>query len=165
MAALEPGKNAPDFSLKTIAGGDFNLSAERKQTPVVTAFFKVECPTCQYAMPFIERIYRAYPQDKVKIVAVSQNDKSATDSFIKHYGLTMPVLLEETKKYATSNAYGLTNVPTFFMVSPEGKVTQSSVSWVKIEIESLNAAFAAAAGVPPAQVFKPGEQVAEYKAG
>ena len=57
MAALANGVAAPDFELKTLDGKSFSLSAELARGPVVLAFFKVSCPTCQYAAPFLERFF------------------------------------------------------------------------------------------------------------
>src|SRR5437588_12468269 len=122
IPALTAGANAPDFSLNTIDGKSFSLDSETKSTPVVAAFFKVGCPTCQYAFPFLERIYKAYPKDKVKFIGVSQDAKSDTAEFTKRFGVTFPVVLDDAYKYATSNAYGLTNVPSIFVVSPANKV-------------------------------------------
>jgi peroxiredoxin len=165
MPALAEGASAPNFSLNSIDGKNFSLNGTSRTTPVVAAFFKVGCPTCQYAFPYLERIYKAYPQDKVRFVGVSQDTNSDTAEFNKRFGVTFPVVLDEMHKYPASNAYGLTNVPSIFMVSPENKVEFSSVGWVKAEIEHLNKLVAEAAGMAAAEIFKPGEQVVEFKAG
>jgi peroxiredoxin len=166
MPTLAAGANAPDIKLPTTGGEEFSLANTRQASvPVVAAFFKISCPTCQYAFPYLERIYQAYPKDKVRIVGVSQNGKPETEVFMRNYGVTFPVLLDDQTKYPASNAYGLTNVPSLFAISPAGKIEFSSVGWIKNEIEELNRKVAAAAGMPPAQIFKPGEQVADFKAG
>ena len=163
MPALPKNSSAPDIKLKTTAGEEFSLESARKQGPVLATFFKVECPTCQYALPFIQRLADAYPQ--INIVGVSQNDKPETEQFMKQYGLKMPVAIDDKSKYVASNAYGLTHVPSIFYISRDGKVEDSIVSWSKADMEALNNRIAADAGVPPASLFKPGEQVADFKAG
>ena len=60
MAALTAGTSAPDFKLQTMDGSHFSLSDALTRGPVVAAFFKVSCPVCQYAFPFLERIYKAH---------------------------------------------------------------------------------------------------------
>lgn len=165
MPALPKNSSAPDIKLKTTAGEEFSLEAARKQMPVVAAFFKVECPTCQYSLPFVQRLADSYPKDKVKVVAISQNDKDATEQFIKQYGLKIPVAIDDKSKYVASNAYGLTHVPSIFYISKDGKVEESIVSWSKSDMEALNKRIASDAGVPPASLFKPGEQVADFKSG
>ena len=59
MATLKAGTSAPDFTLPTIDGKKFSLRDALARGPVLAAFFKVSCPTCQYAFPFLERIYKA----------------------------------------------------------------------------------------------------------
>src|SRR5437868_3049963 len=120
MPALPAGKAAPEVSLPDIHGQQFSLHAALEKGPVVLAFFKVTCPVCQYAMPFVERMYRAL-KGKAQIVAVSQHPKKETDLFLREYAITMPVLLDDPGHYPASNAYHLTNVPTIFLIEPSGK--------------------------------------------
>ena len=68
MAALTVGTKAPDFVLKAMDGKRFSLQEELGSGPVVLAFFKVSCPTCQYAFPFLERLHKAYGQKGVKLL-------------------------------------------------------------------------------------------------
>ena len=163
--ALEAGAKAPEVSLKSTHDRTFSLEAERGKAPVIMAFFKVECPTCQYAFPFIERISKAYPREKVFVVGISQSPKDDTVAFARKYGVTFPVVLDDTKKYPASNAFGLTTVPSTFMISQAGTVESSVVGWDKKEISKLNEMAAKAAGMPPAQIFNSGENVLDFKAG
>ena len=165
MATLEAGAGAPDFTLNGMNGEKVSLAKAREKGPVVAAFFKISCPVCQYAFPFLERIFQAYSKAPVTLVGVSQNDQKATAEFAREYGVTFPLLLDDTHSYPASNGFGLTNVPSIFLISAAGKVELSSVGWSKRDIEDLNARVAKAAGVAPAQIFKPGEDVAEFKPG
>jgi peroxiredoxin len=165
MAALTAGAQAPDFELKAMDGKRFVLRDELAKGPVVLAFFKVSCPTCQYAFPFLERLNQAHGQSGVRIVAVSQNDPRDTANFTKEFGITFPVLLDDTKTYPVSNAYGLTNVPTIFWVGQDGEIELSSVGWVKADFSDINRKMAEFAKTAPAIVFKPGEDVRDFRAG
>ena len=165
MPALEAGAKAPPVKLPTVSGATFELAEALQRGPVALAFFKVSCPVCQLAFPYLERLYRANAGSKVQLTGVSQDPKRDTESFMKEYGITFPMALEETSKYAVSNAYGLTNVPTIFVITPDGTVESSSVGWYRQDIEALNQKMAQSAGKPPQPVFKPGEDVPEFKAG
>jgi peroxiredoxin len=165
MAALVSGTKAPEFELKTTNGKPFSLRDELVRGPVVLAFFKVSCPTCQYAFPYLERLHKAYRQKGVKLVGISQNDAVETAAFMKDFGVTFSVLLDEPSRYPVSNAYGLTNVPSTFWIAQDGEIEISSVGWVKAEFELINRKMAEADRVPPAAVFKPGEDVRDFRAG
>jgi peroxiredoxin len=165
MAALTAGTKAPDFELKAMDGKRFVLLDELTEGPVVLAFFKVSCPTCQYAFPFYERLERAYGHTGVRIIGVSQNDPKQTAAFNKEYGVTFPVLLDETDTYPVSNAYGLTNVPSLFWIAQDGQIEVSSVGWLKADFEEVGQKMASARNLPPGSVFKAGEDVRDFRAG
>lgn len=165
MAALAMGAKAPDFSLKSLDGKRFSLRDELARGPMVLAFFKVSCPTCQYAFPFLERLHKAYGHKGVRLVGISQNDASETTAFIKEFGITFPVLLDDTRSYPASNAYGLTNVPTIFWVAQGGEIEVSSVGWLKADFEEINRRMADAGKSAPAAMFRPEEDVKDFRAG
>ena len=166
MPALPSGVAAPEVNLSTVDGKEFSLEQARKRGPVVLAFFKVNCPVCQMAFPYLERIYKAYSgSPNVTLVGVSQNDAKETKAFNRDYGVNFPVLLDPTGKYPVSNAYGLTNVPSVFLVSSEGDIELSIVSWSKPDMEELNRRLAKASGKAPAQIFTPGDKVVDFKPG
>jgi cytochrome c biogenesis protein CcmG/thiol:disulfide interchange protein DsbE len=176
MAALTAGSNAPDFSLPALIdgkadgkadardGSKFSLQSALQHGPVLAAFFKVSCPTCQYTFPFLERIHKAHGDSRITVVGISQNDPRDTSAFLKEYGITFPTLLDDPNGYAVSNAYGLTNVPTLFLIGQDGRIEISSVGWVKQEVEDINRKLAVQQGAPP-PIFLPGEDVRDFRAG
>ncbi len=169
MAALPAGTKAPDFTLPALfsdkEGGQFSLQTALKQGPVLAVFFKVSCPTCQYAFPYIERIHKANGDKKITVVGISQNDERDTAAFLKEYGVTFPTLLDDPNGYAVSNAYGLTNVPSLFLIGQDGQIEITSVGWVKQEVEDINRKLAAARQTPPLSIFQFGEDVRDFRAG
>jgi peroxiredoxin len=165
MSALEAGKKAPEFDLQTLDNKSFSLAQELARGPVILAFFKVSCPTCQYAFPFLERLHKAYGKNGVKLVGISQNNAKDTESFAKEWGVTFPMLLDDPRNYAVSNAYGLTNVPSVFWVAQDGEIEVSSVGWLKADFEQINRKMAEIGKIAPAAMFKPGEDVRDFRAG
>lgn len=165
MAAINAGTTAPDFKLQTTDGAQFQLRDALARGPVLAIFFKISCPVCQYAMPYFDRLYKAYGAGNVSIVGISQNDKRDTEQFMKHYGVSFPVLLDDTKTFPASNAYGLTTVPTSFWIAQDGEIELSSVSWLRSEFEEMARKVASAAGIALKLVFQPTEQIADFRAG
>lgn len=165
MPALVTGTNAPQFELKTLDGKPFSMTEALTRGPVVLAFFKVSCPTCQYAFPFLERIHKAYGSKRVALFGISQNGTKDTAAFNKEFGVTFPTLLDDTDSYPVSNAYGLTNVPTIFWIAQDGEIEVSSVGWVKADFEEIARKMADATKTMPVAVFNPGEDVRDFRAG
>ena len=165
MPALSAGKAAPEFTLEKMNGGKFNLREALSRGPVLAVFFKISCPVCQFALPYVERLHQAYAGKNVSIVGVSQNNKNDTAAFMREYKLTLPVLLDDTSSYPVSNAYGLTNVPTLFWVERDGEIGLSSVGWSRTDMEQINRWLAEAGRAEQAVIFSPGENVPDFRAG
>jgi peroxiredoxin len=166
MEAISVGKRAPHFELPFIeGGGEFSLKEALARGPVLLVFFKISCPVCQYALPFIERIYKAHGGGKVTIAAISQNGAKDTRQFLDRFGITFDVLLDDPKTFSVSNAYGLTNVPTAFWIAEDGEVVISSVGWAKADVEEMAAKAAERNQAKATSLFRPGEQIADFRAG
>lgn len=164
MAALESGAMAPAITLKDTTGANVAVGEKLKKGPVVAAFFKVSCPTCQFTFPFIERLHEMYGDKGVAFVGVSQDDASATREFMNEFGIKFPVLIDDPG-YPASNQYGITNVPSLFLISPDGKVQVSAVGFSKTYLDVIAAAAAEATNKPSSPLFRPGEVVPDYKPG
>ena len=165
MAAISAGVRAPEINLSFLDGSKFVLREALKRGPVVAAFFKVGCPVCQMAFPYAERLFKAYGKSgKLTLVGISQDNAADTQAFNREFGVSFPVLLD-AKGYPVSNAYGLTNVPTIFLIAPDGEIELTLVSWSKPEMENLNRRLAEVSGVKAVELFHKGERVADFKPG
>ena len=79
---LAAGAQAPDFRLRDLSGRQrtrFEISGGK---PVLLAFFKVSCPTCQYAFPFLERIYRGRTRQDIAMYAGNEREELSLQSLI-----------------------------------------------------------------------------------
>ncbi len=150
------GDLAPGVRLKDARGREYKLAEITAQGPALLAFFKISCPTCQFTFPFLERLAAS---SAVRFFGVSQDDARATAGFQRDYGLTFPLLLDdENSGYQTSNAFGISAVPSMFLLEADGRVSWTSSGFSKSELEELGRR----AGVEP---FGPGEYVPEWKSG
>ncbi|HEV3333262.1 MAG TPA: TlpA disulfide reductase family protein [Bryobacteraceae bacterium] len=153
---LAQGARAADFRLPRLDGGESTLADTLSRGPAVLAFYKVSCPVCQLALPYLERIQAS---GRLPIFAISQNDAEDSRDFNQRFGVTMPTLLDAEKSgFPVSNAFGISSVPTLFLVEPDGSVARVIEGWNKSEIEKLGAQ----AGVNP---FREGDSAPDWKAG
>jgi len=165
MTHIVAGNRAPGFSLKSLDNKEYSLNALMDRGPVVAAFFKVSCPVCQFAFPFLERLYKRYGGDGVTFLGISQDDARATTKFAKEYGVTFPILLDDENGYLVSNAYGLTSVPTVFLIDTDGTVKISCMGFDKNDLESIAASLAERNKISLAPLFRPDEIVPANKPG
>ncbi|HMD49505.1 MAG TPA: TlpA disulfide reductase family protein [Bryobacteraceae bacterium] len=153
---VPPGEQAPAFELNTLAGGRESLQEILKSGPALLAFYKISCPVCQLTAPYLERLAAS---TEIQVVGISQDDSESTAGFNQRYGLTFPTLLDRSSEsYPASNAYGISSVPTLFLVDAGGRVAKSFSGFSKRDIEELGER----AGVA---VFQAGDNVPEWKAG
>lgn len=164
MASIRTGNKAPNFELKDLAGKRVSLQAALKRGPVMAAFFKVSCPVCQFTFPFLERLFQAYSSDRTTFWAISQDDARDTREFCAEYGVTFPALIDEDG-YPVSNDYGLTNVPTYYLISSDGTVKVDSVGFGKKALERISAELAQFLGRPVVPAFEPEEIIPDSKPG
>jgi peroxiredoxin len=164
VTSLAPGAQVPDFTLKNTSGGPVRLSEYQKGGPLVLAFFKHECPTCQLAMPFIDRLHRKSRDGKVRFLGVAQDAKEDAVAFAKQYALMMPFVLEDAP-YATSTSYALTHVPTVLLLDAGRNVQFVQVGFSKKACQELADRLAGLSGKEPEILFDTLSSVPELKPG
>ncbi len=144
MELLPAGKKAPQ-----IAG----LEAHG---PVLAVFFKITCPVCQLTLPFLNRIHQA---GALSVTGISQNDDADTQEFIQDFHIQFPVLFDrEEEDFPASNAYGISTVPSLFLIEADGRIGRSFEGWSRKEMEWLGARTSV-------EIIRPGEKVPDWKAG
>ncbi|MGB7847599.1 MAG: TlpA disulfide reductase family protein [Candidatus Acidiferrum sp.] len=164
MTHVETGNTAPRFSLKALDGKSYSLDSLLERGPVVLAFFKISCPVCQFTFPFLQRISERFSGKSISIVGISQDDARSTKEFNREYGVTFLTLVDDDG-YPASNAYGLTNVPTVFLIAPDGKVKVSCVGFDKAALETIANELAQHQRVSSAPLFRPDEIIPAFKPG
>jgi peroxiredoxin len=153
---LDAGARAAAFRLPLLDGGEQGLEEIVAHGPALLAFFKVSCPVCQMTLPFLQRIQST---GKLPIYGVSQNNSRETREFNQRFGITLPTLLDSSRAgYVVSNAFGISSVPTMFLIETDRSIARAMEGWRKSEIAQLGAL----AGVNP---FRPEDSVPDAKAG
>ena len=165
MTHIIAGNIAPGFSLKALDNQQYSLSTLMERGPVVAAFFKISCPVCQFTFPFLERLYKHYGGDNATFLGISQDDTKSSQKFAKEYSITFPILTDDDHGYVVSNAYGLTNVPTIFLIDTDGTVKVSSMGFDKKDLEKIAAELAERKKISLAPLFRPDEIVPANKPG
>jgi len=150
------GAKAPAFRLTGLDGSRKTLEQILAGGPALLAFYKISCPVCQLTAPYLERLAA---NGAVQVIGISQDDAGATRGFMERFGVTFPTLLDlSSEDYPASNAYGITSVPSLFLLERDGAITRSFSGFSKCDFEEIGARV----GVSP---FSPEDHVPEWKAG
>jgi len=150
------GAKAPPFRLAGLDGSTRTLEDILAGGPVLLAFFKISCPVCQLATPYLDRLAA---NKTLQVIGISQDVADATRGFLQRFGVTFSTLLDlASEDYPASNAYGITSVPSLFLLERDGTVSRSFNGFSKRDFEEIGVR----AGVSP---FGPEDHVPEWKAG
>jgi peroxiredoxin len=150
---LKSGDRAPDFTLKSVDGQPVGLRELLNRGQLLLAFFKISCPTCQYTLPFLNRLRGE------NVVSVSQDDAAGTREFNEAFQVNVPTLLDSAREhYPASNAYGLTHVPTFYLIEASGIIARAFYGFSRVDLEEAAASFGKV-------LFESGERTPEFRPG
>jgi peroxiredoxin len=167
MGSISPGGKAPTFKLTGVDGKSYCMEEALSRGPLLAAFFKISCPTCQFTFPFLERLYQQFLKAGaagIQIWGISQDNLDYTQQFAREWGVTFPLLLDEDS-YEISQDYGLTHVPSLFLIASDGRVEFSGDGFRKRDLLAIRNSLAKHYAVQPAELFRTGEHIPEFKPG
>lgn len=148
-----PGERAPSFTLPDLATGQ-PVSDPWTEGRLVLAFFKVTCPVCQMTAPKVQ----ALADGGVPVTAIGQDPAPKLLRYAEKFGQHVPTL-SEPPPYRVAAAFGVTAVPTLFVVGSEGLVEDKVGGWDRDGWNRVAAAF----GAGP--VSKPGDGLPPFRPG
>jgi len=106
--------------------------------PTLLTFFKNTCPTCQLILPYLQRLYERVEGAPLRFWGISQDSADETRLLGEQYSLTFP-LVPDGPGYPVSNACGLTNVPTWFLLEPDATIARVGTGFSRADLEALAA--------------------------
>jgi len=150
---LAPGDNAPSFSL---ADADTGATVQDPWTAgrTVLAFYKATCPVCQMVAPKLTALAKA----GARVIGVGEDPAPALQKYAAKHGQDIPSL-SEPPPFAVSSAYGVSSVPSLFVVGTDGIIEDAVPSWDRARWNQVADSFGLAPisdesdGLP---VFRPG---------
>lgn len=131
---LANGTAAPDFTVQDKDGKPVKLSDYKGKT-VVLDFWATWCGPCQSSLPHTTEMAKKYATKNVVVLAVNVWDsKSAFDGWLPkhpeysalHFALDPN---PDQSKSVASALYGVSGIPTQYVIGPDGKIKKSIVGY------------------------------------
>jgi peroxiredoxin len=147
------GSTAPDFHAKVLGESRYKSIADYKGQVVLLNVWATWCAPCQAELPSLERLYRAYGDKGLKLVAVSIDDYVTEDSirsFAKTFGITFEILHDST--HAIERIYQTTGYPESFVIGREGTIRKKWIGPDDWNSEGNRALVAQLLGLQPPRV-------------
>lgn len=122
LAVEAPRKRvgAPDFAMPDLNGNKLSLRQLRGKV-VFLNFWATWCVPCRVEMPSMERLYRAYKDKGLVILAINLNESPrVAGEFMRELRLSFPALLDEDGR--VSSLYGVRGLPTTFLIGLSGEI-------------------------------------------
>ncbi len=147
---LQPGNDAPDFTITDSEHPDGFTLSSLKGNYVVLEFWASWCPDCRKETQTMVELYKKYSPLGVAFVGVSfDTDSAAWQRYVKSSGMewTQYSELKKWKKETTIDGlYKVEWIPSFFLIDKEGKVAAASVSMEKLRTALENLSLDGGAG-------------------
>jgi thiol-disulfide isomerase/thioredoxin len=107
---------APAFAGTLLRGTPVSLNAMRGE-PVLVHFWATWCPVCRTEQGSVASVAQDY---QVVTVAMQSGGAHEVEQYLNEQGVRMPVLVDN--KAVLAQRYGVTGVPTTFVVDGDGKI-------------------------------------------
>ena len=129
---LQPGDQAPDFTLPDQDGNDVSLSGLRGKSVVLYFYPKADTPGCTTQACGVRDHRIDYESADAVVLGVSPDPVKRTAAFDQKYDLGFPLLADE--QHTVAEAYGvwaeksmygrkfMGNERTTFVISPDGTI-------------------------------------------
>ena len=134
-ASVELDAEAPDFTLRNVAGEAVSLSDYRGQV-VLLNFWATWCPPCKAEMPSMETLYRMLKDEGLVFLAVNAepNGPQVVPAFLEKNPHSFPILLDD--EGLVQKLYGVYKFPETFIIRRDGTIDDrviGAIDWAHPE--------------------------------
>jgi peroxiredoxin len=114
------GREAPDFTLPALRGGNERLS-DRLGEVVVLNFWASGCNVCRKQVAKLEDLAARYAGDGVIVLGINSDDnKRRTAAAVQVLNVSYPILLDDLK--SVSRSYQVDKMPVTVLIDRQGTV-------------------------------------------
>lgn len=147
---LESGVLAPHFTLLGIDGREYGLPRDQRDRPLLIAFFRVKCATCDLAYPYLNKLRDTYLYGW-QMWSVCQDEADKAREYAERFNLSHPVLLD-VAGLEVSKLYDPPSTPSLYLVAPDGRIEVTSEGFAKEDVNDIARRIAGYVGTAPVEI-------------
>jgi len=144
---IEPGSQAPDFTLRDQDGNKVSLDDLKGQTSLLVFYPLDFSPVCTDQLNIYQEVLSELEAKGVRLYGVSVDSAFCHKAFQQHLGTTIPLLADFEPKGEVARKFGVYiderghNERALVMIDPDGVVLWSYMSPSPLEIPGANLIF------------------------
>jgi thiol-disulfide isomerase/thioredoxin len=116
-----------DFTLESLDGKKVSLSSFKGKV-VLLSFWATWCGPCKQEMPAMQILYDQLKAKGLTVVAVDvMEDRETVKTFLRENKYAFPVLLDVDGKVGGSSLYGVSAIPTNYILDRTGRIVARAV--------------------------------------
>ncbi len=134
------GQMAPNFTLSTVDGKEFNLQSNRGKVVLVN-FFATWCGPCLEELPHVEKeIWQRFQRQGLVVISIGrEHQNSEVAEFRKKNNYTF--LMAGDPKRKVYGKFATEYIPRTYLVNKEGQIVYQSMGFADEEFKKLVAAI------------------------
>lgn len=129
-SSLFAANKAPDFTLKKLSGGNFNLKENLKKGPILIDFWATWCKPCLKALPEVQRFHEKYAEKGLQVVTISTDNaksKGKVIPFVKGARYSFEVLLDTDQQ--VRKLFGGSVIPLSVLIDTDGEIVYHHIGY------------------------------------
>jgi thiol-disulfide isomerase/thioredoxin len=138
---FDVGDHAPAFALTSGDGSKVSLDSLKGRV-VLLDFWATWCGPCKMAMPGVQKLHEKYAGKKVSVFGVDTFERGTTEQktekpkkYMAEQKYTYGLLLGGDD---LAKQYGITGIPTFILIGPDGNILYIGVGFDENQDEKLS---------------------------
>lgn len=131
--AVTVGQPAPPIALPTLQTQQTLSLRDLRGKVVLVDFWSSWCASCRQSLPYFDTLRTQLQGEAFEIFAVNLDDEASEAlEFLNAYPVSYPIVWDEAQ--ASPEAYGITRMPTSFLIDQTGVVRAIYVEFKKSDI-------------------------------
>ncbi len=124
LEADDQKRQSPEFSLQDLSGKTWSFKDLRGKVVLVN-FWATWCPPCRKEIPDLVKLYDRFQSKGFVVLAISDEEKSKVEPFMRERGVPFPVLLDP--KRTVNEMFVVGGIPKSFVYDREGRLAAQSI--------------------------------------